>query len=50
VTLEIAEERAAPEIARWLIGRGVALYELKPRRQSLEELFIEIMGDDQRPG
>jgi ABC-2 type transport system ATP-binding protein len=50
VTLEIADERAAPEIARWLVGRGVALYELKPRRKSLEELFIEIMGDDQRPG
>ena len=30
--------------------RGVAIYELRSRRKSLEEWFIEVMGEDQRPG
>jgi ABC-2 type transport system ATP-binding protein len=39
-----------PELARWLVGRGVALYELRCRRKTLEEWFVEVMGEDQRPG
>ncbi len=50
VRLPIADERAVPDIARWLVGRGVALFELRARRKSLEEWFVEIMGEDQRPG
>ena len=50
VRLQVPDERAVPEIARWLVGRGVAIYELKSRRKSLEEWFIEVMGQDQRPG
>jgi ABC-2 type transport system ATP-binding protein len=50
VRLAIASEGAIPEVARWLVGRGVALYELRSRRKSLEEWFIEVMGEDQRPG
>jgi len=50
VQLAIAEERTVPEIARWLVTRGIGLYELRSRRKSLEQWFIEIMGDDQRPG
>jgi ABC-2 type transport system ATP-binding protein len=50
VRLQVPDERTVPEIARWLVGRGVAIYELKSRRKSLEEWFIEVMGEDQRPG
>jgi ABC-2 type transport system ATP-binding protein len=50
VRLAIAEERIVPDVARWLVGRGVAVYELRSRRKSLEEWFIEVMGEDQRPG
>src|SRR5262249_22555020 len=50
VHMRVQNERAVPEIARWLVGRGVAIYELKSRRKSLEEWFIEVMGEDQRPG
>jgi ABC-type multidrug transport system ATPase subunit len=50
VRLAIAEERTVPDVARWLVGRGVAVYELRSRRKSLEEWFIEVMGEDQRPG
>ena len=50
VRLRIETERVLPDIARWLVGRGIPLYELRCRRKSLEEWFVEIMGEDQRPG
>jgi ABC-2 type transport system ATP-binding protein len=50
VRLRAASEGALPELARWLVGRGVALYELRCRRKTLEEWFVEVMGEDQRPG
>ncbi len=48
--LRVRDEGALPEIARWLVSRGVALYELRPSRKSLEDWFLEAMGDDQAPG
>ena len=50
VRLRLASESALPELAPWLVARGIALYELRVRRKSLEESFIEIMGEDQTPG
>jgi ABC-2 type transport system ATP-binding protein len=50
IRMRIETEQALPDIARWLVGRGVPLYELRCRRKSLEEWFVEIMGEDQRPG
>jgi len=50
VRLRLTAESALPELAPWLVARGVALYELRVRRKSLEESFIEIMGEDQTPG
>jgi ABC-2 type transport system ATP-binding protein len=50
VHLQVPDERTVPEIARWLVGQGLAVYEIRSRRKSLEEWFIEAMGDDQRPG
>jgi ABC-2 type transport system ATP-binding protein len=43
-------ESVLPDVARWLVARGVALYELRCRRKTLEEWFVEVMGEDQRPG
>ena len=48
--LRIADESALPEIARTLVERGVSLYEMKAARKSLEAWFLEVMGDEQRPG
>jgi len=48
--LLVAEETELPEIARWLVAEGASLYELHCRRKTLEEWFVEVMGDDQRPG
>jgi ABC-2 type transport system ATP-binding protein len=50
VHLRLASESSLPELAPWLVARGIALYELRVRRKSLEESFIEIMGEDQTPG
>jgi len=50
VRLRVAHERSLPAIARWLASRGAELYELKCRKKTLEEWFIEVMGEDQGPG
>jgi ABC-2 type transport system ATP-binding protein len=50
VRMHASSESMLPELARWLVGRGVAVYELRCRRKTLEEWFVEVMGDDQRPG
>jgi len=50
VRLRAAGDAAVPEIARLLVERGVPLLGLNARRPSLEDQFLEIMGDDGRPG
>jgi ABC-2 type transport system ATP-binding protein len=50
VHLRVASEERLPEIARWLVERRVPIYEIRPVKRSLEQLFLEVMGDDQRPG
>ena len=39
-----------PELARAVVGRGARLHHLAARRTSLEAMFLEVMGDDGRPG
>lgn len=48
--IRVEDDRALPEIARLLVERGVALYEMKSMRKSLEAWFLEVMGEEQRPG
>ena len=50
VRLRVASEDIVPEIARWLVGQGIGIYALGSRRKSLEEWFIEVMGENQLPG
>lgn len=50
VRLRVSDEEKLPEIARWLVERGEKLYQMRAGRRSLEALFIEVMGGDQRPG
>jgi ABC-2 type transport system ATP-binding protein len=50
VRMRVRDEEALPALASWLVGRGVPIYGLQSRRQTLEEQFVEIMGEDQRPG
>jgi ABC-2 type transport system ATP-binding protein len=48
--LRAADEAALPAIASTLVGRSVRLYEMKAVHKSLEAWFLEVMGDEQRPG
>jgi ABC-2 type transport system ATP-binding protein len=50
VRMRANAESVLPDLARWLVARGVAVYELRCRRKTLEEWFVEVMGEDQRPG
>ncbi|HEY4211934.1 MAG TPA: ABC transporter ATP-binding protein [Steroidobacteraceae bacterium] len=50
VRLRVPTESTIAEIARWLVAQGIGIYSLGGRRKSLEERFVEIMGEDQRPG
>jgi ABC-2 type transport system ATP-binding protein len=50
VRMRVADEQIMPDLASWLVGRGLKVYELRCYRRSLEEWFVEIMGQDHRPG
>ena len=50
VLLRVTSDAVLPDVARWLVSQGAQLYELRGRRKSLEEWFVDVMGDDQRPG
>jgi ABC-2 type transport system ATP-binding protein len=43
-------EAAVPAIVRWLVQHGVEIHAVQPRRKSLEDVFLEVMGEDERPG
>ena len=45
-TLAVADDQALPQIARYLVEQGAALYAMTPQRLSLEDLFIQIVGTD----
>ena len=46
LTLIVRSERALPEINRYLVEQGVEVYALTPQHLSLEELFIETVGQE----
>lgn len=46
ITLNVPDESTLPRLARWLVNEGYTLYELSPQRLSLEERFIQIVGDE----
>jgi ABC-2 type transport system ATP-binding protein len=43
--LRVAREEDLPAITRWLASEGVGLYHFAARRPSLEEIFLEVIGD-----
>jgi ABC-2 type transport system ATP-binding protein len=46
VTLFVLGEEQLPAIAEWIVGQGVGLYALTPRRLSLEEMFVRVVGQE----
>jgi ABC-2 type transport system ATP-binding protein len=47
LAMSVTNEEALPAIAGWLVEGGARLYALSPRRLSLEELFVQIMEDQE---
>ena len=50
VRVTVPDESRLPELTRALVERGVLVYEMRVVRKSLEASFLEVMGDDGRPG
>ena len=50
VHMQVNSEARLPEMARWLVGQGIEIYHLGADRKSLEALFLEVMGENERPG
>jgi ABC-2 type transport system ATP-binding protein len=50
IRMRVDTECVLPEVARFLVARGANIYALHAHRKSLEEWFVEVMGEDQRPG
>ena len=46
LTLTLRNESQLPEVNRYLVEQGVAVYALRPQHISLEDLFIQIVGTD----
>ena len=45
VRLRVESEESLPEMSRWLAAEGVGVYHLAARHRSLEELFLEVIGN-----
>ena len=50
VRIRVADAERLPEMAAFLVGRGVRLYGMRAARPSLESVFLEVMAGDGRPG
>ena len=48
--LRVADEQALPTLAAALVHAGARLYSMTAQRRSLEDTFLAVMGEDQRPG
>lgn len=45
IHLSLNNEEQIPQLVNWLVQKGHNLYELSPQRLSLEERFLQIIGD-----
>jgi ABC-2 type transport system ATP-binding protein len=50
IALRTDADAAVPAIVSWLVQQGVRIHAVQPRRKSLEDVFLDVMGDDERPG
>jgi ABC-2 type transport system ATP-binding protein len=44
--MTLNSEQRIPDLVKWLVDENQALYELSPERLSLEDQFLEIIGDE----
>ena len=50
IILHLDNEDKLPQLAKWIVSQGQALYELTPMRLSLEDRFLQIVGEDASEG
>jgi ABC-2 type transport system ATP-binding protein len=50
VSMRVTGDAAIPAVVCWLVERGAQVYRVQARRKSLDEWFVDVMGEDQRPG
>jgi ABC-2 type transport system ATP-binding protein len=50
IALRTQTDAAVPAIVSWLVQQGVQIHAVQPRRKSLEDVFLDVMGEDERPG
>ena len=50
IALRTETDAVVPAIVSWLVQQGVRIHAVQPRRRSLEDVFLDVMGDDERPG
>jgi ABC-2 type transport system ATP-binding protein len=50
ITLHLDDEGQLPQLAKWIVDQGHALYELTPIHLSLEDRFLQIVGEDASEG
>jgi ABC-2 type transport system ATP-binding protein len=46
ILLNLENEEKVPELVNWLVAQGYSLYELNHKRLSLEDRFLQIIGDE----
>lgn len=45
ITLTVPDEDRLPDLTAWLVGRGLRVYALAPHHLTLEELFVQLIGE-----
>jgi ABC-2 type transport system ATP-binding protein len=50
IALRIESDAVIPAIVSWLVQQGVAIHAVHPQRKSLEDVFLDVMGGEERPG
>ena len=46
IHMSLTDDSKIPELVSWLVDQGQAVYELSPQHLSLEERFLQIVGDE----
>jgi hypothetical protein len=47
IRIELNERGDAPEMLRYLVARGLDVFEFTPQKLLLEQRFLEILGGDE---
>jgi ABC-2 type transport system ATP-binding protein len=46
IHMTLLDEKEVPKLVNWLVSEGHTLYELSPQKLSLEDRFLQIVGDE----